>query len=153
MTVQVRFVARNRRARFDYFIKDEIEAGIVLVGTEVKALREGKANLQDAWAGELEGNLVLFNAYISEYKMEKRFNHETRRPRLLLVHRQQRNKLLGAVRREGMTLVPIAIYFNTCGLAKIELGLGKGKRIADKRERQKERDWQREKLRLMRAKC
>ncbi len=147
-----RIVAQNRRARHDYMIDENLEAGIMLAGTEVKALREGRASLQDAWAGELEGNLVLFNLYIPEYRQASRFNHETKRPRKLLVHRRERDRLLGAVRREGVTLVPLSIYFNLRGIAKVDLGLARGKRKSDKRESEKQRDWQREKARLMREK-
>ncbi len=148
-----RVAAQNRRARHDYFIDETVEAGIILAGTEVKALREGRASLQEAWAGELAGDLVLFNAYIPEYRQaQHRFNHEVRRPRKLLVHRRQRDRLLGAVRREGVTLVPLSIYFNPRGIAKVDLGLARGKRKGDKREAEKARDWQREKGRLMREK-
>src|SRR5690606_39177013 len=105
----------------DYFIDEQLEAGIVLHGTEVKALREGRGNLQDAYAGELEGELFLFNAYIPEYKPANRFNHELKRPRRLLVHRRERDRLLGAVRRQGMTIVPLSIYFNARGIAKVDL--------------------------------
>jgi SsrA-binding protein len=147
-----RLIARNRRARFDYFIDETLEAGIVLKGTEVKALREGRASLQDSYAGEAKGELFLFNAYIPEYKAANRFNHETRRARKLLVHRRQLGRLLGAVRREGVTLVPISLYFNARGIAKVDLGLARGKKKHDKRETEKARDWQREKGRLMREK-
>ena len=144
--------AQNRRARHDYFIDDSIEAGIQLAGTEVKALREGRASLQDSYAGEQAGQLYLFNAYIPEYKKAHQFNHETRRPRKLLVHKREMDKLLGAIRRQGVTLVPLAIYFNPRGIAKVDLGLARGKRKVDKRESEKERDWQREKARLLREK-
>jgi SsrA-binding protein len=144
--------AQNRRARHDYFIDDSIEAGIQLAGTEVKALREGRASLQDSYAGEQAGQLYLFNAYIPEYKKAHQFNHETRRPRKLLVHKREMDKLLGAVRRQGVTLVPLAIYFNPRGIAKVDLGLARGKRKVDKRQSEKERDWQREKARLLREK-
>ncbi len=147
-----RRVAQNRRARHDYFIDERLEAGIMLAGTEVKALREGRASLQDAYAGELQGELFLFNAYIPEYRAANRFNHETRRPRKLLVHRRERDRLLGAVRREGVTLVPLALYFNRRGIAKIDLGLARGKRQYDKRQDLKERSWQRERQRLLRDK-
>lgn len=143
-------VAQNRKAFHDYAIEDKLEAGIVLAGTEVKSLREGRANLGDAYAGEMQGELYLFNAYIPEYRQASRFNHETRRPRKLLVHRRERNKLLGAVQREGYTLVPLAIYFNPRGKAKVELGLGRGKKSFDKRAAIKDRDWQRQKERLFR---
>lgn len=147
-----RLAAQNRRARHDYFIDDNVEAGILLHGTEVKALREGRASLQDSYAGEQRGELYLFNAYIPEYKQAHQFNHETRRPRKLLVHRRELNKLLGAVRREGVTLVPLSIYFNERGIAKVDLGLARGKKQHDKRESEKERSWQRERARLIREK-
>ncbi len=147
-----RLVAQNRRARHDYFIDENLETGVILTGTEVKSLRDGRASLQDSYAGEQAGELFLFNAYIPEYRAANRFNHETRRPRKLLVHRRELNKLLGAVRREGVTLVPLSIYFNSRGIAKVDLGLARGKRKYDKRETEKTRDWNREKARLMRDK-
>ncbi|NBC32721.1 MAG: SsrA-binding protein SmpB [Alphaproteobacteria bacterium] len=148
-----RLVAQNRRARHDYFIDQTLEAGIALAGTEVKSLRLGRANIQDGYAGEMGGELYLFNAHIPEYGQAGRFfQHEPKRPRKLLVHRRQMNQLLGAVRREGVTLVPLSIYFNPRGIAKVELGMARGKRKHDKRETEKERDWQREKARVMREK-
>lgn len=142
--------AQNRKARHDYFIDDTLEAGIALAGTEVKSLREGKANITDAYATEKEGELFLFNAYIPEYRQANQFNHETRRPRKLLVHRRQLHRLFGAVQKQGMTLVPLSIYFNDRGLAKVELGLARGKKAHDKRQTIKERDWNRQKARLLR---
>lgn len=148
-----RLVAQNRRARHDYFIDQTLEAGIALAGTEVKSLRLGRANIQDGYAGAMGGELYLFNAHIPEYGQAGRFfQHEPKRPRKLLVHRRQMNQLLGAVRREGVTLVPLSIYFNPRGIAKVELGMARGKRKHDKRETEKERDWQREKARVMREK-
>ncbi|HEX6978312.1 MAG TPA: SsrA-binding protein SmpB [Alphaproteobacteria bacterium] len=144
-------VAVNRKARHNYTIEDTIEAGIVLAGTEVKSLREGGVQITDAHAGEMGGELWLFNAHIPEYKAGNRFNHEPRRPRKLLVHKRQRDRLIGAVTREGMTLVPLSLYFNQRGIAKVEIGLAKGKKKWDKRETEKARDWQREKARLIRA--
>ncbi len=147
-----RFTALNRRARHNYFITDTIEAGIMLSGTEVKSLRLGQASIQEAFAGGKGGDLYLFNAYIPEYKQAgAHLQHETHRPRKLLVHRRQMDKLLGAVKREGITIVPLALYFNKRGIAKIELGFGKGKHKADKREAIKKRDWQRDKARIMRS--
>lgn len=146
-----RLVAQNRRARFDYFIDETLEAGIVLAGTEVKSLRAGRASINEAYAGEKDGELYLFNAYIPEYTQAGRFfQHETKRPRKLLVHRREMNKLLGSIRREGVTLVPMSIYFNDRGLAKVQIGLARGKRKVDKRETEKERDWQRTRQRLLR---
>jgi SsrA-binding protein len=143
-------IAQNRRARFDYFIDEEIEAGLVLTGSEVKSLRHGRASLQDSFAGEENGELWLFNAYIPEYAAANRFNHETRRPRKLLVHRRERDRLLGAVQRKGVTLVPTRLYFNRRGIAKVAIGLARGKRAHEKRETIKERDWQRDKARILR---
>ena len=151
-TAARRVIAQNRRARHDYFIEDSLEAGIVLTGTEVKSLREGRASLQDSYAAEMGGELWLFNAYIPEYRPANRFNHETRRPRKLLVHRREVDRLTGAVRRKGVTLVPLSLYFNQRGMAKVDLGLARGKRVHDKRETERQRDWQREKARLLREK-
>jgi SsrA-binding protein len=145
-------VALNRKARHNYSIEDTLEAGIQLFGTEVKSLREGGVQITDSHAGEMGGELWLFNAHIPEYHGGNRFNHEPRRPRKLLVHKHQLSRLIGAVAREGMTLVPLALYFNPRGMAKVELGLAKGKKLWDKRETAKNRDWQRQKARLMRDK-
>ena len=145
-------VALNRKARHDYSIEDTLEAGIQLAGTEVKSLREGGVQITDAHAGEMRGELWLFNAHIPEYHGGNKFNHEPKRPRKLLVHKRELSRLIGAVAREGMTLVPLALYFNPRGIAKIELGLAKGKKKWDKRETEKSRDWQREKGRLLRSK-
>jgi SsrA-binding protein len=145
-------IAQNRRARYDYFIEETIEAGIILAGTEVKSLREGKASIGESYAGESSGTLTLFNAHIPEYAAANRFNHEPRRQRQLLVHRKERDRLLGLVRREGCTIVPLTIYFNDRGIAKVQLGVARGKRKVDKRENEKRRDWQREKARVMREK-
>ncbi|HZH09964.1 MAG TPA: SsrA-binding protein SmpB [Microvirga sp.] len=147
-----RVVADNRKARFNYEIVDTYEAGIALTGTEVKSLRTGKATIGEAYAGPSGEEFFLFNAYIPEYLQANRFNHETRRPRRLLLHRNQINKLLGATQREGFTVIPLKIYFNERGRAKVELGLGRGKKLHDKRETEKERSWNREKARLMRDK-
>ena len=146
-----RTACENRKARHDYFIDDTIEAGIVLTGTEVKSLREGRGNLRDSYAAERDGALWLFNAHVPEYGKAVTFlSHETRRPRKLLLHAREIDRLTGAVQREGVTLVPLAIYFNDRGIAKVDLGVARGKRKADKRETEKKRDWQREKARLMR---
>ena len=146
-----RAVAENRKARFNYEIIDDLEAGIQLKGTEVKSLREGRTNLVDSYAGESGGELWLYNAYIPEYQEAGRFNHETKRPRKLLLHRREMNKLIGAVAQDGLTLVPLRMYFNGRGIAKVQLGLARGKKLHDKRETEKKRDWQREKGRLLRA--
>jgi len=144
-----KIAADNRKARHQYFIEQEHEAGIALRGTEVKSLRGGKANIQDAYAEEKNGELWLVNAYIPEFSHGNRFNHEPRRPRKLLMHRREINRLGGAVQKDGMTLIPLRIYFADNGRAKILLGLGKGKKLHDKRETEKQRDWQRQKSRLM----
>ena len=147
-----RIAAQNRKARFNYFIEDTVEAGLMLLGTEVKSLRAGQGNLNDAYAGEQNGELWLLNAHIPEYKYGNRNNHEPRRPRKLLLRSREVNKILGAISREGMTAVPLMIYFNPRGLAKVQLGLAKGKKKHDKRETEKKRDWNREKARVMRDK-
>ena len=145
-------VAQNRRARHDYFIDETLEVGLILLGTEVKSLRQGRASINEAYAGESDGNLTLFNSHIPEYTAANRFNHETRRMRVLLVKTRERDRLLGLVRREGCTLVPVKLYFNDRGIAKLELGVARGKRKADKSQDQKTRDWNREKSRLLRDK-
>jgi SsrA-binding protein len=145
-------VAENRRARFDYAIEDSFEAGMVLTGTEVKALREGRANITESYASPEKGELWLINAYIPEYGPANRFNHPPRRPRKLLVKRRELSKLMGAVERQGRTIVPLKLYFNDRGLAKLEIALAVGKKTHDKRDAVKTRDWQRDKARLMREK-
>jgi SsrA-binding protein len=147
-----RYAAQNRRARHDYLIEDTLEAGLVLQGSEVKVLRTGEASIAEAYADAQAGELFLVNANIPEYKAANRFSHEPRRPRKLLLHRKEMNKLLGAIRREGVTIVPLSIYFNERGRAKVELGLAHGKRKADRRQAEKDRDWQRDKARIMRSK-
>lgn len=143
-------VADNRKARYNYSIEDVYEAGIQLRGTEVKALREGKASLNEAYAEVKNGEAFLVNAFIPEYLQANRFNHEPRRPRKLLMHRREIDKLAAAIQRQGMTLVPLKIYFNKTGRVKIELGLAQGKKNVDKRQTEKDRSWQRDKARLMR---
>lgn len=145
-------VADNRKARFNYEITDTYEAGIALTGTEVKSLRGGRATIAEAYAGPSGEEMFLFNAYIPEYLQANQFNHETRRPRRLLLHKRQIDKLIGATQREGFTVIPLKIYFNDRGRAKVELGLGRGKKLHDKRETEKQRTWNREKARLMRDK-
>jgi SsrA-binding protein len=146
-----RYVAQNRRARHDYLIEDTIEAGLVLQGTEVKVLRQGQGSISEAYADQSGGELFLVNANIPEYPASAHFNHQPRRPRKLLLHRKQVNRLLGAIRRDGMTLIPLSVYFNERGRAKVELGLARGKRKADKRQAEKQRDWQRSRARILRA--
>ena len=148
----VKVAAQNRKARHNYTIEDSLEAGIVLTGSEVKALREGRANIAESYAREKDGEIILINAHIPEYKQAGQFNHEPRRPRKLLLQRRQINRLIGAVQREGATLVPLKLYFNERGIAKLQLGLGRGKKKHDKRESEKTRDWNRQKARLLRDK-
>ena len=144
-------VARNRKARFNYFIKDTLEAGIVLTGTEVKSLRSGQASINESYADVKEDALYLLNAHIPEYaKAHVKVQHEVRRPRKLLLHKTQLNKLLGAVQRKGTTIVPLTVYFNKRGIAKVLLGIATGKKQHDKRATEKDRDWSREKSRIMR---
>ncbi|WP_448954690.1 SsrA-binding protein SmpB [Labrys neptuniae] len=147
-----KLVADNRKARFNYELLDTFEAGIVLAGTEVKSLRLGKATIGESYAGPSGDELLLFNADIPEYLQANRFNHERKRPRKLLLHKRQISKLIGAVQRDGLTIVPTKLYFNEQGRAKIELALARGKSLGDKRETEKKRDWQREKGRLLRDK-
>ena len=148
---QYRVVAQNRRARFDYEILETLEVGIILTGSEVKSLRLGTSSINESFAGEMEREIFLFNANIPEYLQANRFNHEPKRPRKLLMRKRQMNKFLTAIQRKGMTLVPLKLFFNAKGRAKLELGLGKGKKTVDKRNTIKERDWQRDKARIMRA--
>ena len=148
---KIKVVADNRKARFNYAIEDSVEAGIALTGTEVKSIRTGKATIAESYADSRGGEIWLVNANIPEYLQANRFNHAPKRPRKLLLHRKQINKLIGAVEREGMTLVPLRLYFNEQGRAKIELAVARGKKLHDKRETEKKRDWNREKGRLMRA--
>jgi SsrA-binding protein len=145
-------VADNRKARHLYFIESTLEAGIMLKGSEVKSLRGGKGNIAESHAQAKDGEIFLFNSYIPEYTEANRFNHEPRRVRKLLVRKSEARKLSAAVQREGMTLVPLRVYFNLKGIAKVELGLAKGKKQHDKRETEKSRDWARDKARLLRAK-
>ena len=143
--------SQNRKARFDYTIKETVEAGIVLLGPEVKSLRLGRATLTEAWAGERNGEVFLFNCYIPEYQGGVLSRFESRAPRKLLLHSKQVDKLLGAVARDGVTLVPLDIHFNEQGRAKVLLGVGEGRKKSDKRHAIAARDWQRDKARLLRA--
>jgi SsrA-binding protein len=146
-------VAENRKARFDYFIEQTVEAGLSLTGTEVKSLRTGQANIAESYASYENGAIFLINAYIPEYgKAGQHLQHEPRRPRQLLMKNKEIVKFADAVAREGMTMIPLEIYFNARGRAKMKLALAKGKKVADKRETSAKRDWQRQKARLMRAK-
>lgn len=145
-----RLIAENRRARHDYQIEDVIEAGIMLTGTEVKALREGKANIAESYASPEKGAIYLINANIPEYSAGNRENHDPKRPRKLLLHAREIARLSQAVERKGYTLTPLKLYFNDRGIAKLELGLAFGRKTHDKREAVKERDWSRQKQRLLR---
>ena len=145
-------VADNRKARYNYEIMDTYEAGIALTGTEVKSLRGGKATIGEAYAGPSGNEIFLFNAYIPEYLQANQFNHETKRPRRLLLNKREINRLIGATQREGFTVIPLRLYFNDRGRAKVEIGLARGKKLHDKREAEKTRDWNREKARVMRDK-
>ena len=145
-------VAQNRKARRDYTIVEDVEAGIMLTGTEVKSLRQGRGSLVDAYAADEDGELYLYNADIPKYEQAGANNHEPKRKRKLLLHRREIGKLTGGVNRKGMTLVPLAIYFNKRGIAKVQLALAEGKRQYDKRQTEKAKDWGRQKARLLRDK-
>ena len=151
MAVQ-KLIAENRRARFDYYLEEKLEAGLQLTGSEVKSLRNGRANIAESYAAVEGDEIMLINGYIPEYPGANRFNHEPRRPRKLLLHRKQINRLIGAVNREGRTIIPTRLYFNEAGRAKLEIALAKGKKAHDKREATAERDWKRDQARLMRDK-
>ncbi len=143
-------VAENRRARFEYFIEDIFEVGIALTGTEVKSLRFGQGSIVESYAEIRNGEAWLVNSNVPEFSHGNRFNHEPKRVRKLLLHEREIDRLQGAVERKGMTLVPLSVYFNSRGRAKVELALAKGKNAADKRQTIKERDWKREQARVMR---
>jgi len=146
-------VADNRRARFDYEVTEKFEAGIALTGTEVKSLRHGQCSIQEAYVGPKKGEIWAFNINIPEYQQASgKLQHEPQRPRRLLLHKKEIHKLMGAVQKSGLTIIPLRLYFNGRGLAKLEIGLAKGKKLHDKRETSKQRDWGREKQRLMREK-
>ncbi len=148
--IKAKIVAENRKARFEYFIDDVVEAGIALAGTEVKALRQGEGSIAEAYAELKDGQMWLVNANIPEFSHGNRFNHEPKRPRKLLLHARQISRMNGAVTRQGMTLIPLMIYFNDRGMAKVELALAKGKKLHDKRETEKARDWKRDAARILR---
>jgi len=142
-------IAENRKARFNYFIDEDYEAGIMLLGTEVKSLRQGGANIQESYASFENDGLYLINAHIAEYDFGNRFNHDPTRPRKLLMHKKELARLHAQLQRAGKTLVPLSLYFNDRGKVKVKLGLASGKKKHDKRETQKDRDWGREKQRLL----
>ena len=146
----IKTVAENRKARRNFFIEDDLETGIVLEGSEVKSLRSGQANIAESYATVEDGELWLINSYIPAYEQARAFGHEERRRRKLLVNKRQLSKLWQGIGREGMTLVPLRLYFNEKGRAKLLIGMAKGKKQQDKRETEKKRDWQRQKARLMR---
>jgi SsrA-binding protein len=147
-----RIIAENRRARYDYFLDDVVEAGLALTGSEVKSLRNGRANIAESYAAVQGREIMLVNADIPPYAQANRFNHEPRRHRKLLLHRKQIDKMIGAVQRDGRTLIPVKLYWNEKGIAKLEVALAKGKKLHDKREAAADRDWARDKARLMREK-
>lgn len=142
-------MALNRKARHNYHIEEEIEAGIVLLGSEVKSLRSGESNIADSYAEIKDGEALLINSYIKEYEQANRFNHGSRRVRKLLLHRKEINKMMAAIQRKGMTIVALKLYFNDQNRAKVMLGLAKGKKLHDKRASDKEKDWNRQKSRLL----
>ncbi len=145
-----KIVAENRKARHNYFIEDDLEAGIVLEGSEVKSLRTGKANIAESYASVEGGELWLINGYIPAYEQARTFGHDERRRRKLLVNKRELARLWQGIGREGMTLVPLRLYFNDKGRAKLQIGIAKGKKLTDKRETEKKRDWDRQKARLLR---
>ena len=146
----VKQIAENRRARYDYAIEDDLEAGIVLEGSEVKSLRQGGTQIAEAYAEVKEGELWLVNSYIAPYEQAKAFGHDEKRRRKLLVSKKQLSDLWNATQRQGMTLVPLSMYFNGKGIAKLKIGVAKGKKVQDKRQTEAKRDWQRQKARLLR---
>ena len=150
---KAKIVAENRRARFDYFVEDRFEAGVQLTGTEVKSLRQGEGSIAESYANAEGDEVWLINSHIPEYSHGNRLNHQPRRPRKLLLKNREIAKLQGAVARQGLTLVPLSIYFNGAGRAKVELALARGKKVHDKRETVKERDWKREQQRLLRQRA
>lgn len=144
--------ARNRKARHNYFIESNIEAGIMLQGTEIKSIRNGRSSIEESYASEENGELYLVNAYIPEYQAGGTSQHETRRARKLLLHKKELSKMINAVNREGITIIPLSLYFNKRGMLKVDLGLAKGKRQYDKRQSEKQRDWKRDQARILRNK-
>jgi SsrA-binding protein len=145
-------IARNRKARFNFFIEDQFEAGIVLKGSEVKSLREGKSSIEESHADYSDGNIMLFNCHIQEYEKANRLNHSTRRPRQLLLHKKQIQKIIAKIKIKGYTLIALSLYFNEKNMVKVELGIAKGKKLYDKREDIKAKDWSRQKERTLRVK-
>jgi SsrA-binding protein len=152
MSEYKKVIAQNKKAFFHYFIEERFEAGIVLKGSEVKSLRLGKASIEDAHAAVSGSELFLYNSHIAEYEKANRFNHNTRRPRKILLHKKEINKIIGKIKLKGYTLIGLSLFFNEKNIVKLELGLGKGKKLHDKRETLKEKDWKREQGRVMRNK-
>lgn len=147
----MKIISTNRKATFNYFIEEKFEAGIMLTGSEVKSLRAGRISIEESYVGEIKGELHLLNCNIGKYAESGRFNHEEKRPRKLLLHTRQINKLLGSIQKKGYTIIALKLYFNERNRAKIEIALATGKKLFDKRATAKERDWQREKARLLRT--
>ncbi|ABE04820.1 SsrA-binding protein [Rickettsia bellii] len=147
-----KIIAQNKKALFNYFIEERLEAGIVLKGSEVQSLRQGKASIEESHAADTGNEVFLYNCHIAEYEKANRFNHSTRRPRKLLLHKKEINKIIGRTKIKGYTLVALSMYFNKKNKIKIELGIAKGKKLHDKRESIKEKDWKRDQSRLIRQK-
>jgi SsrA-binding protein len=152
MTEYKKIISQNRKAYFNYFIEEKLEAGLILKGSEVQSLRQGKANIEDSHATNIDDGIFLYNSYIEEYEKANRFNHAARRPRKLLLHSREIKKIIGKIRLKGYTLIALSLYFNKKNIAKVELGLAKGKKLYDKRQDIKEKDWKREQGRTMRRK-
>lgn len=152
MSEYKKVIAQNKKALFNYFIEERLEAGIVLKGSEVQSLRQGKASIEESHAADTGNEVFLYNCHIAEYEKANRFNHSTRRPRKLLLHKKERNKIIGRTKIKGYTLVALSMYFNKKNKIKIELGIAKGKKLHDKREAIKEKDWKRDQSRLIRQK-
>ncbi|XVN43061.1 MAG: SsrA-binding protein SmpB [Candidatus Rickettsia vulgarisii] len=152
MSEYKKIIAQNKKAYFNYFIEEKIEAGIILTGSEVKSLHQGKASIEDSHAENSGNEVLLYNCHIAEYEKANRFNHSTRRTRKLLLHSSEIRKIIGKIRVRGYTLVALSLYFNKKNIVKVELGIAKGKKLHDKRETIKEKDWKRDQARLMRNK-
>lgn len=152
MSEYKKIVAQNKKASFEYFIEERLEVGIILTGSEVKSIRNGKVTIADSHAAISEGGLFLYNCHIAEYEQANRFNHSTKRPRKLLLHKKELQKIIGKIKLKGYTLIALSMYFNKKNLVKIELGISKGKKQHDKRQALKDKDWQREQGRVMRDK-
>ena len=152
MSEYKKVIAQNKKALFNYFIEERLEAGIVLKGSEVQSLRQGKASIEESHAADTGNEVFLYNCHIAEYEKANRFNHSTRRPRKLLLHKKEINKIIGKTKIKGYTLVALSMYFNKKNKIKIELGIAKGKKLHDKRESIKEKDWKRDQSRLIRQK-